>query len=118
MIGHNVKLFREKLGLTQEELAFRMGYKSKSTINKIEKNINDVNQTKINQLAKALNCDPSDLMVSQKKEKREVFEVSDEEKDLLRLFRQLSDDQKAMILGAVKAAYEMKKGNSERVSAS
>ena len=61
MIGKNVKYYREKLGISQTELAERMGYKSKSTISKIEKDINDVNQTKILQLAKALNCDPTDL---------------------------------------------------------
>ena len=42
MIGDKIKAQRLAMGLTQEELAARMGYKSKSTINKIELNINDI----------------------------------------------------------------------------
>ena len=57
MIGKKVKTRREELGLTQEELAKKLGYKSKSTINKIEKDINDVNQTNLVRLATALDVD-------------------------------------------------------------
>ena len=59
MIGERVKQRRLELGLTQDELAKRMGYKSKSTINKIEKDINDVSQSKMVELARALSCDVS-----------------------------------------------------------
>lgn len=59
MIGKKVKARREELGLTQEELAKRLGYKSKSTINKIELDINDVSQSKLIKLADALGVDPT-----------------------------------------------------------
>lgn len=58
MIGKKVKARREQLGLTQEELAKKLGYKSKSTINKIELDINDVSQSKLVRLAAALEIDP------------------------------------------------------------
>ncbi len=61
-IGINIRKQREKLGLTQEELAKRLGYKSKSTINKIEMGINDISQTKIKAFAKALNTSIAYLM--------------------------------------------------------
>ena len=48
--------------MTQEELAIRVGYKSKSAINKIEQGVNDVQQSKIKQFADALNTSPSVLM--------------------------------------------------------
>ena len=35
-IGDRIKARRESLKMTQEELALKMGYKSRSTINKIE----------------------------------------------------------------------------------
>lgn len=44
--GERVKARRIELGWTQEELAEKMGYKSKSSINKIELGINDVTQSK------------------------------------------------------------------------
>ena len=61
-IGANIKKRREALGLTQEELAARLGYKSKSSINKIELGVNDLPQKKIVQFAKALNTSPGVLM--------------------------------------------------------
>ena len=62
MIGDTIKRLREERGWTQEQLAEKMGYTSKSTINKIEKNINDVSQSKIIKFAQVFNCDPADLI--------------------------------------------------------
>ena len=62
MIGQNIKLMRELKGWSQEQLARMMGYKSKSTINKIEKNINDVNQTTLDKFAKVFKCETTDLL--------------------------------------------------------
>ena len=61
-IGENIRRLREKCGYSQEELATRMGYKSKSTINKIELGINDVAQSKVEKFAEVLGTKPSVLM--------------------------------------------------------
>jgi transcriptional regulator with XRE-family HTH domain len=61
-IGENIRRKREELGLSQEELATRMGYKSKSTINKIELGINDIPQNKISKFADVLGTTPAVLM--------------------------------------------------------
>jgi len=53
--GERVKSRREQLGLTQEQLAERLGYKSRSSINKIEMGKNDIPQSKLPDFAKALN---------------------------------------------------------------
>lgn len=58
----NIKERRLKLGLTQSELAKRMGYSDKSMIAKIEKGQVDLPQSKIVSFASALNTSPSDLM--------------------------------------------------------
>lgn len=62
MVGQNIKQMRELKGWSQEQLARMMGYKSKSTINKIEKNINDVNQTTLDKFAKIFKCEITDLL--------------------------------------------------------
>lgn len=62
MIGDKIKSKRIELGWTQEELAERMGYKSKSTINKIELNINDIPLSKVQEFAKVLCVSPAYLM--------------------------------------------------------
>lgn len=61
-VGKRIKDKRESLNLTQDELAKKLGYKSKSTINKIEKGINDVSQSKLMEFAKVLKTTPSYLM--------------------------------------------------------
>ena len=61
-IYSRIRKRREELGLSQEELAKRMGYKSKSSINKIEMGINDIPQSKVIAFAQALNTTTAYLM--------------------------------------------------------
>lgn len=70
-IGDNIAARRKELNLTQEELAKRVGYKSKSTINKIELGINDIPQSKIVLFAQALHTSPGMLMGWETNEKEE-----------------------------------------------
>lgn len=62
IIGDNIQRFRKLKGLTQEELAKLMGYKSKSTINKIELGVNDIPQSKIAKFADVLGTTPAAIM--------------------------------------------------------
>ena len=61
-LGDLIKKRREELNLTQEELADLLNYKSKSTINKIEKNINDIPFSKLEDFAKVLKVDLAYLL--------------------------------------------------------
>ena len=42
MFYERIRRRREELGLSQDELAKKLGYKSRSSINKIEKGENDI----------------------------------------------------------------------------
>ena len=53
-LGQKIKKRREELGLSQEDLAKILGYKHKSSINKIELGAADVPRTKVPAFAKAL----------------------------------------------------------------
>lgn len=53
-IGNRIKQLRLERDMSQDELAKRSGYGSRSTINKIELGINDVPQSKIKAIAEAL----------------------------------------------------------------
>ena len=53
---------RIALKMTQQELAQKLGYKSTSTIAKIESGENDIPQAKLVAFAEALNTTPADLM--------------------------------------------------------
>ena len=61
-LGDRVKQKRENMGLSQEELADKMGYKSKTSIHKIEQGITDLPLSKVEELAKVLNVTTSYLM--------------------------------------------------------
>lgn len=61
-IGDRIRKRREELGLTQQQLADRLGYKSKATINKIESGINGISQKRIVDFAHAMNTTIEYLM--------------------------------------------------------
>lgn len=58
----NIKNRRIELGMTQSDLANKLGYADKSMIAKIESGKVDLSQSKITAFADALNIKPSDLM--------------------------------------------------------
>ena len=58
----NIRNRRIQLGMTQDELAEKVGYSGKSMIARIEKGDIDLQVPKIISIAKALNIDPNDLM--------------------------------------------------------
>jgi repressor LexA len=70
-IGTKIKKLREELGLSQDELAVKMGYKSRSSINKIENGTNDIPQSKVIAFAKALNTTVAYLMDWEEKSETE-----------------------------------------------
>lgn len=61
-MGKRIKRRRISLGLTQEQLAEKVGYTSNSSINKIENGQVDLPQTKIAAIADALYTTPVDLI--------------------------------------------------------
>ncbi len=61
-LGSRIRERRLAIGLSQDQLAKKMGYRSRSTIAKIEAGENDVSQTKIQAFAEVLQCSPSYLM--------------------------------------------------------
>lgn len=61
-LSARIRLRREALGISQEELARRMGYRSKSSITKLEKGVNDLPQAKLEELAQALETSPAYLL--------------------------------------------------------
>lgn len=61
-IGERIRIKREEKKMSQTELANRMGYKSRTTIAKIESGINDVSQSNVVKFAEVLNTTIAYLM--------------------------------------------------------
>lgn len=108
-IGQRIKQLRTKKGLSQEELAEKMGYKSRSSINKIELGINDITQTIIKKLAIALDTTPGYIMgwVDEPEESTEDVNVArdevtaplrSDEKQLLNLYNSMNEEGKEKAL--------------------
>ena len=94
-LGEKVKLKREELNLSQEELAEKMNYKSKTSIHKIEVGITDLPLSKVKELAAVLKTTPAYLMgweedKSQEKENNIFSQLTDEELAKLEKFKNMS----------------------------
>ena len=61
-LGDRIRRRRKELHLSQTELAEKMGYSDRSTIAKIERGTNDLNQSKIQLMAVCLKTTPEYLM--------------------------------------------------------
>ena len=60
-VGEKIKQIRIEKGLTQEEFAKELGYTSKSTVNKIEKGVNDMSYDKLELLIQKFDLELNDL---------------------------------------------------------
>lgn len=94
-LGEKVKLKREELNLSQEELAEKMNYKSKTSIHKIEVGITDLPLSKVKELAAVLKTTPAYLMgweedKSQEKENNIFSQLTTEELAKLEKFNNMS----------------------------
>lgn len=119
-IGNRIKQLRTEKDMSQDELAKRSGYGSRSTINKIELGINDVPQSKIKAIAEALGVCVSELLCwdemdkqhDTKKIQTELEQIELEEmiskhygestREAVSLYVQLDSDDKGEIRGEMK----------------
>lgn len=61
-IGERIKQRRIELGLSQEELAKRLGNKSRASVCTVEKDKEDMTTDRVRKYAEALECTPAYLM--------------------------------------------------------
>jgi repressor LexA len=61
LFGMNLKKLRLEKGMSQEELAKKLGYKGRSAINKIETGVNDMPRDMVVRCAEVLGVSPLDL---------------------------------------------------------
>ena len=101
--GRRIRERRIELKISQEELALKVGYKSKSTVNKIEHNERDIQIDKVEEFAKALAVSPCFLMGWEDSTGTPICGKIDEAhalttKDLLDLIsKHLGDDTKYVV---------------------
>ena len=61
-VGERIRMRREELNMTQDELARKVGYTSRSSVAKVESNANGMVQSKLVAFANALQTTPAYLL--------------------------------------------------------
>lgn len=69
-IGSRIRDRREALKMSQDELSKKLGYKSRSSINKIELDERNLTQSKIKAIADALETTPAYIMGWEEEQKK------------------------------------------------
>lgn len=106
-LADRVKIRREELGLSQEQLALRMGYSSRTSINKIE-NGRPCSQKIIARLAEALNVSIPYLMGWEDEEEKPTINdgLTDNQRKLIEFAKSVPDDKAEMILRVIRSIVE------------
>lgn len=95
-MGKRIEFRRKQLDLTQDELAHKLGYKHKTSISKIEKGINEVSQSMIPEIAKALDTTIGYIMGWEQTD-NSSYHLTAEEKEIINLYRQADQNDKEVI---------------------
>lgn len=98
-ISENVKRYRIEAGMTQKDLAMAMGYKSPSTIAKIESGENSVDLETCKKLAEILNVSPIMLSGIETDENNEGY--------ISELYKRLPRKGKLLLMKQAEAIAEM-----------
>ena len=106
-LGDLIKRKREELGLSQEELARILGYKHKSSINKIELGLADVPRPKMPAFAKALGMNVIDFSGWSDERARLSFSSCMEQQMVIQGYNLLYSTEGDIILTHDGAEYEL-----------
>lgn len=107
-IGERIRQKRESIGMSQDELAKRMGYKDRSSVSKIEKSNDDnIYLDTIQKAADILNCSPLYLMgwqdSSNLPDNKEVPNHLKKYAQFIDLYEQLDDDNRKLVDNMIQA---------------
>ena len=95
-VADKIRTRREELGLSQEELAKKLGLKSRSSITRLEKSGDDISMKDVERLSEALDCSKLYLMGWQDDPK---MTGTEQEQQFVALYSQLNERDKALIDG-------------------
>lgn len=101
-IGKKIRELREAQGMTQEELAHKVGYKSRVSINKIELQ-RDIPLKKASAIATALGITPAELVGWDEEPVHREYSMQTAEEDfeLLTKYAKLSKEDKKIIMDMI-----------------
>ena len=104
-IYERIKFLREKMNMSQQELALRVGYKDKSAVSKVERGERDINQQMVVKYAIALGTTPAYLM-GWEEEKTPPNEMSEGKRKLIEFAESVPDDKVDLVLKLMQSIVE------------
>ena len=120
-VGERIRNRRKELNITQESLALMTGYTSRSSINKIEKGLVDIPQSKITEIAEALIVTPAYLMGWEDDESPDqplenIEQLTEDEKKWLDLYRNATEDVREKMVFIVESIVELQNNDQQSVT--
>lgn len=113
-IGERIKQRRIELGLSQEELAKRLGNKSRASVCTVEKDKEDMTTDRVRKYAKALECSPAYLMGWEEKpttiKKISDITLSPEEEEIIYAYRKADEVDKNSVRKILNVSIGEKEG--------
>ena len=107
-VGYLIKKARTEKGMTQEELAEKVGVK-KSAVAKWENGrVSEIKRTNLKNLADALGLDPNLLLGDAEDSKKPVIEdgLTDSQRKLIAFAKTVPEDKAEMILKVIQSIVE------------
>ncbi len=110
-IGDRIKARRLELNMSQDELARLVGYKSRSSINKIESDGRLLPQRKIMEIANALNTTPAYIMGWEESNEAETTSVTltTQTKKVPKDLKKILEDEEVTLNGRMMSAEDKEK---------
>ena len=95
-VGERIRTKRTESNMSQDELARKLGYKDRSAISKIEKNVDEnITLDTVQKIAEVLHCSPLYLMGWDDAEKEP--QATEREKHFVALYSNLNENEQALI---------------------
>ena len=101
-IYERIKRLRTSHGMSQEDLAKKVGYEGRSAISKVENGDRDISQSMIAKYAEALGVTPTFLLYGEEETPADAFKQDGRVDEFVNLFSQLTDEQQMMIIASIK----------------
>lgn len=102
-IGERIKNRRVELGMTQQELAEKIGYKGKAAICKIESGERELKQTKIKPISEALQTTTEYIMGWVEEP---TIQLNDLDRKIIEAYRKLPESKKLALYEFIKQIAE------------
>lgn len=101
-IGERIRLKRKECGLTQDELAKKLGIKNSAVAKYENGRIENIKRSTIQKMAEIFNCSPTYLLGLDERAPSDEFALSDLEKQIILAYRKSDPIDKEMVLRILK----------------